>query len=84
MTADAIDEPSHRRVAGGHCFLEGVWDGSLPEHSFDRWLAQDYLFAQALALEPGTYGLPTLRSWQSLLLPVSHCATTGLTVPNPR
>jgi thiaminase len=35
-------------VAGGHCFLEGVWDGSLPEHSFDRWLAQDYLFAQAL------------------------------------
>jgi hypothetical protein len=25
-----------------------VRDGSLPEHSFDRWLAQDYLFAQAL------------------------------------
>jgi TENA/THI-4/PQQC family len=44
----SVDEPSHRRVAGGHCFLEGVWDGSLPEHSFDRWLAQDYLFAQAL------------------------------------
>ena len=23
-------------------------EGSLPEHSVDRWLAQDYLFAQAL------------------------------------
>ena len=39
-------------MAGGHCFLEGVWDGSLPEHSFDRWLAQDYLFAQALVRAP--------------------------------
>jgi thiaminase len=25
-----------------------VQDGSLPEDSFDRWLAQDHLFAQAL------------------------------------
>jgi len=37
-------------VAGGHYhpFLAGVRDGSLPEHSVDRWLAQDYLFARAL------------------------------------
>jgi len=31
-----------------HPFLAGVRDGSLPADSFDRWLAQDYLFAQAL------------------------------------
>lgn len=31
-----------------HPFLAGVRDGSLPAESFDRWLAQDYLYAQAL------------------------------------
>lgn len=37
------------QAATVHPFLAGVRDGSLPEHSFDRWLAQDYLFVQALA-----------------------------------
>src|ERR1700751_334714 len=36
------------QAATVHPFLAGVRDGSLPEHSFDRWLAQDYLYAQAL------------------------------------
>ena len=36
------------QAATVHPFLAGVRDGSLPEQSFDRWLAQDYLFAQAL------------------------------------
>ena len=36
------------QAATVHPFLEGVRDASLPEHSFDRWLAQDYLFARAL------------------------------------
>ena len=31
-----------------HAFLAGVRDGSVPADSLDRWLAQDYLFAQAL------------------------------------
>lgn len=31
-----------------HPFLAGVRDGSMPHESFDRWLAQDYLYAQAL------------------------------------
>ena len=50
MTADALmsRHTASRQAATVHPFLEGVRDGSLPEHSFDRWLAQDYLFAQAL------------------------------------
>ena len=36
------------RAATVHPFLAGVRDGSVPENCFDRWLAQDYLFAQAL------------------------------------
>ena len=36
------------RAATVHPFLAGVRDGSLPGDSFDRWLAQDYLYAQAL------------------------------------
>jgi len=36
------------RAATVHPFLAGVRDGSVPEDCFDRWLAQDYLFAQAL------------------------------------
>ncbi len=31
-----------------HPFLAGVRDGSLPAGCFDRWLAQDYRFAQGL------------------------------------
>jgi formylaminopyrimidine deformylase / aminopyrimidine aminohydrolase len=31
-----------------HPFLAGVRDGSLAADAFDRWLAQDYRFAQAL------------------------------------
>ena len=50
MTADALmsRHTSAWQAATVHPFLAGVRDGSLPEHSFDRWLAQDYLFAQAL------------------------------------
>ena len=50
MTADALmsRHTSAWQAATIHPFLAGVRDGSLPEHSFDRWLAQDYLFAQAL------------------------------------
>jgi thiaminase/transcriptional activator TenA len=36
------------QAATVHPFLAGVRDGSVPPDSFDRWLAQDYLFAQAL------------------------------------
>jgi thiaminase len=36
------------QAATVHPFLAGVRDGSVPADSFDRWLAQDYLFAQAL------------------------------------
>jgi thiaminase len=36
------------QAATVHPFLAGVRDGSLPGDSFDRWLAQDYLYAQAL------------------------------------
>jgi thiaminase len=64
MTADALMR-SHTATWQGatvHPFLEGVRDGSLPEHSFDRWLAQDYLFAQALGLESAINGLSALRS----------------------
>jgi hypothetical protein len=50
MTADALmsRHTSAWQAAIVHPFLAGVRDGSLPEQSFDRWLAQDYLFAQAL------------------------------------
>ena len=50
MTADALmsRHTAAWQAATVHPFLAGVRDGSLPEHSFDRWLAQDYLFAQAL------------------------------------
>jgi Protein of unknown function (DUF732)/TENA/THI-4/PQQC family len=50
MTADALvsRHTSAWQAATVHPFLAGVRDGSLPQHSFDRWLAQDYLFAQAL------------------------------------
>ena len=50
MTADALmsRHTSAWQAATVHPFLTGVRDGSLPEHSVDRWLVQDYLFAQAL------------------------------------
>src|ERR1700694_2771992 len=50
MTADALVSRHTAAWQAGtvHPFLAGVRDGSLPEHSFDRWLAQHYLFAQAL------------------------------------
>ena len=50
MTADALmrRHTAAWQAATVHPFLAGVRDGSLPEHSFDRWMAQDYLFAQAL------------------------------------
>ena len=50
MNADALmsRHTSAWQAATVHPFLAGVRDGSLPEQSFDRWLAQDYLFAQAL------------------------------------
>ena len=50
MTADALvsRHTAAWRAATVHPFLAGVRDGSVPEDSFDRWLAQDYLYAQAL------------------------------------
>jgi formylaminopyrimidine deformylase / aminopyrimidine aminohydrolase len=50
MTAEALVSRHEAawRAATVHPFLAGVRDGSLPEDCFDRWLAQDYLFAQAL------------------------------------
>jgi len=50
MTADALltRHAAAWQAATVHPFLAGVRDGSVPEASFDRWLAQDYLFAQAL------------------------------------
>jgi thiaminase len=36
------------QAATVHPFLAGVRDGSLAADAFDRWLAQDYRFAQAL------------------------------------
>ena len=49
MTAAALMSRhiSAWQAATVHSFLAGLRDGSLPEHSFDRWLAQDHLFAQA-------------------------------------
>ena len=50
MTADALvsRHTTDWRAATVHPFLAGVRDGSVPEDCFDRWLAQDYLFAQVL------------------------------------
>jgi formylaminopyrimidine deformylase / aminopyrimidine aminohydrolase len=50
VTADALltRHAAAWEAATVHPFLAGVRDGSLPADSFDRWLAQDYLFAQAL------------------------------------
>ena len=50
MTAEALlfRHAAAWQAATVHPFLAGVRDGSVPEDSFDRWLAQDYLFAQAL------------------------------------
>jgi formylaminopyrimidine deformylase / aminopyrimidine aminohydrolase len=50
MTADAVltRHAAARDAATVDAFLAGVRDGSVPADSFDRWLAQDYLYAQAL------------------------------------
>ena len=50
MTADALvsRHTAAWQAATVHPFLAGAWDGSVPDDSFDRWLAQDYLYAQAL------------------------------------
>jgi formylaminopyrimidine deformylase / aminopyrimidine aminohydrolase len=50
MNADGLvtRHPAAWQAATVHPFLAGVRDGSLPGDSFDRWLAQDYLYAQAL------------------------------------
>jgi thiaminase len=50
MTADALltRHAAAWQAATVHPFLAGVRDGSVPEDCFDRWLAQDYLYAQAL------------------------------------
>jgi thiaminase/transcriptional activator TenA len=50
VTADALltRHAGAWQAATVHPFLAGVRDGSVPSDSFDRWLAQDYLFAQAL------------------------------------
>jgi thiaminase len=50
MTADELVS-RHKgawQAATVHPFLAGVRDESLPADCVDRWLAQDYLFAQAL------------------------------------
>lgn len=50
MTADALltrHAPAWE-AATVHPFLAGVRDGSLAVDAFDRWLAQDHRFAQAL------------------------------------
>jgi TENA/THI-4/PQQC family len=54
MTADALVS-RHTAVwqaATVHPFHAGARDGSVPEDSFDRWLAQDYLYVQALVHRP--------------------------------
>ena len=50
MTADVLltRHAAAWEAATVHQFLAGVRDGSVPADAFDRWLAQDYLFAQAL------------------------------------
>jgi formylaminopyrimidine deformylase / aminopyrimidine aminohydrolase len=50
MTAEALlaRHAAAWQAATVHPFLAGVRNGSVPEDSFDRWLAQDYLYAQAL------------------------------------
>jgi TENA/THI-4/PQQC family protein len=54
MTADALvsRHTAAWQAATVHPFLAGVRDGSVPEDSFDRWLAQDYLYVQALVHRP--------------------------------
>jgi thiaminase/transcriptional activator TenA len=50
MTADSLltrHSAAWERVIV-HPFLEGVRDGLVPDEAFDRWLAQDYLFARIL------------------------------------
>ena len=51
MTADALmsRHTAAWQAATVHPFLEGVRDGSLPEHSFDRWLAGSLFRAIATA-----------------------------------
>jgi thiaminase len=50
MTADALvsRHTAAWQAATVHPFLAGVREGSVPEDAFDRWLAQDYLYVQAL------------------------------------
>jgi hypothetical protein len=50
MTAEALlaRHAAAWQAAVVHPFLAGVRDGTVPEDSFDRWLAQDYLYAQVL------------------------------------
>jgi thiaminase len=50
VTADALltGHAAAWEAATVHPFLAGVRDGSVPADSFDRWLAQDYLFARTL------------------------------------
>jgi formylaminopyrimidine deformylase / aminopyrimidine aminohydrolase len=50
VTADVLltRHASAWQAATVHPFLAGVRDGSLAADAFDRWLAQDYRFAQAL------------------------------------
>ncbi len=50
MNADALlaRHAAAWQAATVHPFLAGVRDGSVPADSFDRWLAQDYLYARAL------------------------------------
>jgi hypothetical protein len=51
MTADALmsRHTAAWQAATVHPFLEGVRDGSLPGHSFDRWLAGSLFRAIATA-----------------------------------
>jgi thiaminase/transcriptional activator TenA len=50
MNADALlaRHAAAWQAATVHPFLAGVRDGSLPADTFDRWLAQDYLYARTL------------------------------------
>jgi thiaminase len=64
MTADALvsRHAAAWRAATVHPFLAGVRDGSLPEHPFDRWLAQDYLFARRSSAASCSSGVTTMAS----------------------
>jgi thiaminase/transcriptional activator TenA len=50
MTAASLvtRHPAAWERATVHPFLAGVRDGSVPDEAFDRWLAQDYLYARVL------------------------------------